>query len=199
MEDNFKAWQAAMAEYGIKIKPEDYYPLEGAMVHEVAQMILTQYNAPHVSLDEVVKKKENYYLENHHFEFYPGVETLIEKLRAHRVPLALVTAGLRSRLDNSIPAGFLEKFDVVVTGDQTQHGKPSPEPYLKAMEKLHLEPEDCVVVENAPLGIQSAKRAGAYCIALRSTLSNGYLNEADEVLDSFEDLQNAESIKEFLE
>lgn len=199
MEDNFRAWQAAMSEYGINIKPEDYYPLEGAMVHEVAQMILTQYGVSNVSGDEVAKKKEKHYLENHHFEFYPGVETLINRLCSHKIPIALVTAGLRSRLDHSVPAGFLEKFDTVVTGDMTQHGKPSPEPYLKAIEKLRLEPEDCVVVENAPLGIQSAKKAGAYCIALRSTLSNGYLNEADEVLDSFEDLENSGTFKEFLE
>ncbi len=199
MEDNFKAWQSAMSEYGIKIKPEDYYPLEGAKVNEVAGKIFAQYGIQGVKEEEVVKKKEKHYLENYHFQFYPGVETLIERLRSRHVPLALVTAGLRSRLDHSVPKTFLQQFDVMITGDETKQGKPSPEPYRKAMEKLHLKPENCVVVENAPLGIQSAKRAGAYCIALCTTLSNGYLNEADEVLDSFEDLQNSDNIKKFLQ
>ena len=199
MEDNFRAWQAAMSDYGLQIKPEDYYPLEGANVWEVAKKIFAKYRLVHSDVEEVVKKKEKYYLENHHFRFYPGVESLIEDLRSRRIPIALVTAGLRNRLENSVPQGFLQKFDAMVTGDDTTQGKPSPEPYLKAVEKLRLKPEDCLVIENAPLGIQSAKRAGIRCIALSTTLSNGYLKEADEVVSSFEELIHCEGVKELLE
>lgn len=198
MEDNFKAWQAAMSDYGLKIKPEDYYPLEGASVYEVAKKIFSQYGVKSSNPEEAVRKKELHYLENHRFRFYPGVEALIEALRSKHVPLALVTAGLRSRLDHSVPRGFLEKFDAVVTGDEAREGKPSPEPFLLAAEKLKVRPEDCVVVENAPLGIQSAKKAGMYCIALCTTLQNGHLKEADEIVSSFEDLKNCEGLKGLL-
>ena len=91
----------------------------------------------------------------------------------------------------TVPDGFLEKFDALVTGEDTRHGKPSPEPYLKAVEKLNLRPEDCLAVENAPLGIESAKKAGLYCAAVCSTLDRSYLTAADEIFASLEDFNNS--------
>ncbi len=199
MEDNFKAWKAAMSEYGIDIKPEDYYPLEGIRLYEVAKRLFDIYHFEAPDERELVRKKEKYYLENHHFVLYPGVEELIRVLRSKNVRIAVVTAGLPDRLNNSVPPELLEKFDAIVTGDETEEGKPSPAPYLRGAEKLRVRPEDCIVVENAPLGIESAKNAGAYCIAICTTLNKSYLEKADEVLDSFENLKDSETIKQLLE
>jgi len=199
MEDNFKAWKAAFGECGIDIKPEDYYPLEGLRLHEVAKRLSQAYNFEAPDERELVRKKEKYYLENHRFALYLGVEELLTLLRSKNVPLAVVTAGLANRLRNSVPQEFLKKFDGIVTGDGAEEGKPSPVPYLRAAEKLGVEPEDCIVVENTPLGIESAKNAGAYCVAICSTLRESYLEKADEVLNSFEYLKNSGAIKQLLE
>ncbi|GAI93777.1 unnamed protein product, partial [marine sediment metagenome] len=108
----------------------------------------------------------------------------------------IVTAGLSERVHNSVPLKFLSKFDVVITGDKTIRGKPFSDPYLKGAEELGLKPEECIVVENAPLGIQAAKSAGAYCIAICSTLDRSYLEEADEIVEKFEDLNTLDFIKQ---
>ena len=94
--------------------------------------------------------------------------------------------------------GFLERFQAIVTGEDTTVGKPSPEPYLRGAEKLGVRPEACIVVENAPIGIESAKRAGAYCIALCTTVSREALRQADEIVDSFEALREVPLITQLL-
>ena len=199
MEDTFKAWKAVMSNYGIDLQPDDYYPLEGMNVYEVSRTLFSKYRKTLPDEKEVVEKKEKHYLENHRFSLYPGAEELLKLIRSKHIPLALVTAALRTRLDHTLPGGFLEKFDAVVTCEDTPAGKPSPLPYLKGAEKLGMKPQDCITVENAPLGIQSAKKAGTYCIAVSSTVNKKYLNEADEVWDRLEDLKKSQKIKQLLE
>jgi len=191
MEDNFRAWKRAVAEHGLKIKPMDYYPLEGLSVYEVPRKLFGAYGRETPNPRELVKTKEVYYKEAHSFAFYPGALVIIEVLRRNGMKTAVVTAALQERLRHTVPDGFLEKFDALVTGEDTRHGKPSPEPYLKAVEKLNLRPEDCLAVENAPLGIESAKKAGLYCAAVCSTLDRSYLTAADEIFASLEDFNNS--------
>lgn len=199
MEDNFKAWRLALQEYGIDLKPEDYYPLEGLNVYELPERLFGTYHQKPPSAKTVAEKKEAYYLKNHRFSFYPGAEELVDLLHSRKIPLAIVTTGLRTRLDHSVPRSFLEKFNALVTGEDTKEGKPSPAPYLKGAEKLGVSPKDCLVVENAPLGIESAKRAGTYCIAVCNTMGREYLREADEIIVSLQDLPKVLKVTELLE
>lgn len=199
MEDNFKAWRAALREYGIDLKPEDYYPLEGLSVFELPERFSKKYQRKLPSAQTVVDQKEAHYLKNHRFSFYPGAEALVDLLGSHQIPLAIVTTALRARLNQTVPPSFLARFQGVVTGEDTSEGKPSPAPYLKGAEKLGVRAEDCLVVENAPLGIESAKRAGAYCIAVCNTLSRQYLRQADEVVESLKDLSRVSKVKELLQ
>ena len=95
--------------------------------------------------------------------------------------LAIVTGGGRDRVQRLIDEYFRGVFDAVITSDDVQHTKPYPEPYLKAAEKLKVAPANCVVIENAPLGIRSAKRAGMHVIAIETTLDRQFLKEADQI------------------
>ena len=79
--------------------------------------------------------------------------------------------------------------DVEICGLDVMHGKPDPEPYLKAWERSGLEKEQCVVIENAPLGIRSGKAAGLTVYAVNTgILTREDLAEADEVFDSMAEL-----------
>jgi beta-phosphoglucomutase len=201
MGDHFRAWQAVMAEYGIRLLPEDYYPLEGVRVAELPRRFFARYRQAARDEEAIVRKKEQHYLAHHRFAFYPSVEGFIRELREKAIPMAVVTTGLRQRLRDSVPAGFLEQFEAVVTGDDTVEGKPSPQPYLRGAEKLGVSSAECIVVENAPLGIEAAKRAGAYCIALCTTVPRPFLEQAgaDEVVESFEALGDSAGIRRLLE
>ncbi|MBK7723254.1 MAG: HAD family phosphatase [Austwickia sp.] len=96
-----------------------------------------------------------------HLPFRPGVRELLTELRADGVPLALVTMSwtdLAAAVLESLPPGT---FDVVVTGDQVQRGKPHPEPYLTAAARLGLPLGDCLAIEDSTNGMLSAHAAGA--------------------------------------
>jgi beta-phosphoglucomutase len=183
MEDNFSAWEKAFQKYNIHIFREDYFPLEGLALIEIAKNISKKYNLILSDYQELVRlKNENYFLDNK-FKFYTGAIELVDLVKKNKL-LALVSASPKEKLQKTVPSFFLEYFDVIISGDDVKNGKPSPEPYLLAMKHLSVNPEQCIVVENAPLGIQAAKSAGIYCIAIASTLKKEELTLADEIFEN---------------
>ena len=191
MKNHFDAWGKASFDYGIKLEAEYYYPLEGTNVYEIARKIFNSNNM-HGDEKGLVAKKEKYFLEKNAFSLYKGVEYLIDKLSSNNIKLGIVTAGLQERIFSSVPKQFLDMFDVIICGDGTAKGKPFPDPYLKGMKKLKLEPKDCIVVENSPIGVESAKAAGAYCVAICSTLGEEYFTKADVTFNSFEGMSKSD-------
>ena len=191
MEDLLRAWQHAFRHHGIEITKEDYFPLEGMKGVEVAKTIAARYNLPNILYSEVVERKNQYYLQNNSFCFYPGVVELIEKLHRKGMVMGIVTASPRRKLEQTVPTEFLQKFQVIVSGDDAGRGKPFPDPYLTGLQKLGLGKDECLVIENAPLGIQAAKSAGLYCIAITSTVGKEKLQEADEIVEEFNNLNTS--------
>ena len=92
----------------------------------------------------------------------------------------------------------MDRFEAIVTADDVRRFKPNPDPYLKALEKLKQEPEGCLVVENAPAGVQSAKAAGLTCYAVASTLPPPYLQASDRIFPSLKALSDHFLLSVFL-
>jgi beta-phosphoglucomutase-like phosphatase (HAD superfamily) len=113
--------------------------------------------------------------------------------------MAIVTAGHLDQLRLSVPQSFLSHFNALITGDLVSRGKPDPEPFLKGAQRLSLTPQECIAVENAPLGIQSARRANIYCVGVCSTVDRNQLADADEIVMQFADLRNSVVIQQILE
>lgn len=181
MEDNYRAWFRAFAKVGIHLDETEYYLLEGLSTRRLAEAILKK-NAHELSrAEELANLKEAHYLAENHFALYPGALELARQLAKHSL-LGLVTGAGSERLSRTAPAELLDCFSALVTGDLIRSPKPAPEPYLTAAAMLGVLPEDCLVVENAPLGIQAAKAAGMACVAIRSTLSPDHLRQADLIV-----------------
>lgn len=189
MEDNFAAWRYAFSQYGINIDKNEYFLLEGMSARRIAEHFLTQNSKSPALIDKIVELKEKYYLENNTFSVYEDVEPLLPRLKSKGCLLGLVSGGSYSRLLSSLKEEYLKKFDVLVTGDRVNNPKPHPEPYLSAVKQLGVHPSTCIAVENAPLGIQSAKAAQMYCVAVTRTLDEKYLTDADKVLDRITDIE----------
>lgn len=188
MNDNFLAWKKVFSDFGIEIKKEDYFILEGMKVLEIAEQLSKKYNQK-INCENAVMSKNEYYLNNNSFSLYSEILEIINLLVKNGKKLAIVSASPREKLEKTLPKKFLEKFDVVICSEDYFNGKPHPEPYLNAMKKLNLNPEECIVIENAPLGIKSAKASGAYCIALTTTLDKEHLKEADIILTNHKELK----------
>ena len=198
MEDNYRAWQHVLHAVGVGIGREEYFLLEGMKLAEVARTLCERHGITLPDYGDFVRQKEEYYLEHHTFSFYAGVERLITKLSRAGIPLAIVTAGMHDRIVRSVPAGFLSQFKAIITGEKTKRNKPFPDPYLTAAEELGVPIAECIVVENAPLGIEAAKAAGAFCIAISSTLDPRLLSAADAVVSRFHDIENIPLVRGML-
>ena len=114
---------------------------------------------------------------------------MLKNLKAKNVPMAVVTGGNKKRVEATIAEYLDGYFNAFVTIDDVSQGKPHPEPFLKGAEKLNLKPEECIVVENAPLGIKAACAAGTTVIAVKTTLTDEYLSQADYILDDFKTVE----------
>ena len=101
-----------------------------------------------------------------HVPWRPGALELLTGLQEAGVPSALVTMSWRSLADAVLAALPAGTFTAVVTGDEVEHGKPHPEPYLAAARALGVEVADCVAIEDSPTGVRSAVAAGVPTIAV---------------------------------
>ncbi len=91
----------------------------------------------------------------------PGAIALLDRAAAKGLPRALATSSFRGHAEVSLAEAALKgRFDVEVTGDEVQFGKPAPDLFLLAAERLGVPPESCVVFEDAPAGLEAAARAG---------------------------------------
>ena len=189
MDDNYSAWQKAFMHYNTQITKKEYFLLEGLPVLEVAKTLSQRHGLENVDFQKIKELKGKYYAAEHSFRLYPEIPGILEDLRNKDLRTALVSASTRERLELTLKPDFLRAFESVVSGDDTRLGKPSPAPYLKAMTDLNVNALDCVVVENAPLGITAAKSAGAYCVALTTTLERRFLREADRIFTNHKQLK----------
>lgn len=198
MEDNFSAWQATLRDYYVDLAPDEYYPLEGMSLKDLAEQYIAEKKIDAVDPQDIVKAKERYYLLQHTFRLYPHVEEYVTRLANRSVPIAIVSAALADRLKASVPSSFLSLFTALVTGDVVPRGKPFPDPYLIGAQKLQTPIAECIVIENAPSGITAAKRAGAFCIAISSTLPSDLLRDADVIVPSFAELTTIPAFNELV-
>ncbi len=101
-----------------------------------------------------------------HTAWRPGARELLSEIKAAGLPTAMVTMSYRnlaSEVANQLPPGA---FDTLVCGDDVRHGKPDPEAYLLAADRLGVSPGSCVAIEDSPSGIASAEAAGCIVVAV---------------------------------
>ncbi len=123
-------------------------------------------------------------------QLMPGVHESISRLKKKGLKLALATSATRKYIDLVMTKFNLQSdFDVVVSGEDVERGKPDPETYTKAAQLIGLSPSECVVLEDASNGVTAAKAAGCYCIAVPSPYTPDQdLIQADSIADSLKEL-----------
>ena len=99
-------------------------------------------------------------------EVFADAVTAVEELRARGVRVAVASSSVRERLDRTLAHAGLA-FEVTIAGDEVEHGKPAPDMFLLAAERLALPPEACVVVEDSPPGVAAGLAAGMPTLGVR--------------------------------
>lgn len=155
-----------------------------AIAHGVRTIEVIRRVAPH--LDAEVEAAA---IEDHEAHDQTGVVAMPGALELVRsIPdgrWGVVTSGSRLLAQNRLGYCGLPVPEVLVTSDDVTNGKPDPEPYLKGARGLGFRPEECLVIEDSPAGIQSARAGGMKVIGMASTYSAGRLSEADAIVKAF--------------
>jgi len=124
---------------------------------------------------------------------------LLNLLKEDGFKMAVASSGTPENVEMLIKECNLTPFFSALTnGSEVLHSKPDPEIFLLASKKLGISPEKCIVVEDAPAGVQGAKGAGMKCIAITSTHKRDSLKNADIIVDKFKHL-NPKVFNELIE
>ncbi|MFH0976440.1 MAG: HAD family phosphatase [Spirochaetota bacterium] len=183
-----ESWQKAFHDHGVIISKEDIFIREGMSGLASIIDILKEKHHPVPSgkeLESLMQKKLSIF-ETNGVKLFPYVKEILGLISDIKLKSGLVTGSLRRSVEYMLKDSVLSFFDVIVTVDDITNGKPHPEPYLNAMKQLNVAPDETLVIENAPLGIISAKEAGADCYAIETSLDETYLKDADKVFKNHE-------------
>lgn len=192
MSFHCRAWHKIFHEEGIQITPHEIYKREGQKGIVSIREIFDQYDRPFSKkmAQNMLLKKERLFETIFRPRFIVGARSFVKMLFRRNIILALVTGSSRREINNVLSEKLLKCFSVIICGDDVILGKPHPYPYQKAIKAIRVPPDTVVVIENAPLGIKSAKAAGLTCFALETSLPKQYLKRADLVFHDFASLRN---------
>lgn len=155
-----------------------------AIAHGVRAIEVIRRVAPHLNAEAELRDLEDCEAKDREeVKVMPGAADFVRSVPEER--WGVVTSGTRHLASARLAFVGLPVPKVLVTADGVTHGKPHPEPYLKGAEMLGFPAADCLAVEDAPAGIQSAHAAGMKVIAMASTYAEPELSAADAVVKVF--------------
>ncbi len=183
------AWKKAFLDMGMEIKDEDIYEIEGSNPRNGLPLLIRKARKePEIydfeKITSIYRQEFGRIFELKSFE---GMKECLELLKT-RFLLSVVSGSDRLIVHSIVGQLFPGIFDIVVTGDDVKNSKPAPDPFLKAVELLKIRREECIIIENAILGVEAAKRAEIYCIGVPTYLEPSQLDRADIVLDDHKKL-----------
>jgi mannitol-1-/sugar-/sorbitol-6-phosphatase len=159
-----------------------------AIAHGVRTIEVIRRVAPHLDAEAEAAAIENHEAHDQRgVVVMPGASELVKAIPSGR--WGVVTSGSRLLAANRLRHCGLPVPEVLVTSDDVTNGKPDPEPYLKGASLLGFSPQECLVIEDAPAGIQSAKAGGMKVIGLASTYPTDKLEAANNVVQTLGRIQ----------
>jgi len=191
---HFQAWDEIFRRRKIPYSREVFQRNFGKRNDVIVRSIVGE-DYPESEMEAILVEKEGMFREKAagNIKSFPGAIELIDELREYGVREALATS---SPIENgqfvTRQLGIENSFDAVVWGREVTEGKPSPQIFLLAAERLTVDPGNCVVIEDSVAGVAAAKRAGMKCLAVLNSHPEAKLGEADLVVDSLEHVSVAD-------
>jgi len=186
------SWQAVLEERGVKLDQPTIDSILGQRIDATARTLIDNYHLPD-TVQELSNAKTEYQIAHlaGNVQPMPGLIELLDEIDRRGLKKAVASSGIRRYVEAVLRVdGLLDRFSVIITGDQVAHGKPAPDVFLAAAHALNVEPQHCLVLEDAPNGVQAAKAAGMTCIAVPDhSVAQLDLSQADRVVASLHDVR----------
>lgn len=178
-----RAMDAFLARYGLERRDDVHRQLLGRRLHEAIAIVRESYALDH-PLDRLVSEYGDMRVAalRGAVRPMPGAREVIEFARAAGLQIALATSGMRAHAAVSLAeTGLTGLYDAEVTGDDVERGKPAPDLFLLAADRLGVDPADCVVFEDAPNGVMAARAAGMRVVAVPAAGQHPHFPEPPDV------------------
>ncbi|RJQ38972.1 MAG: HAD family phosphatase [Dehalococcoidia bacterium] len=194
------AWNRVMARWGIAVSEEVFRSGFGTRTDAFIRCLVGDM-VPEAHIQKIALFKERFFrrIARGHIEPLPGVVPLLGSLRSAGYRMALASSAPLANIRLTIhELDITVFFEAVVSGDDVTDGKPSPQIFRLAAQKLGVYPRDCLVIEDAAVGVTAAHRAGMAALAVTNTLSARQLGMAEKVVGSLTDV-NLDDIEAIFE
>lgn len=186
------AWEQILGEIGIQLDDLYFQLHEGEKAEDTIARLLKENGMNWSDEDqfELIERKRKLYRSQAPSGLIPEAADLVRELNRRGIACDIVTGSIRSNMDAVMSPEEFALFRRIYTPAEYGKGKPAPDPYLAALTQSGLSSEQCMALENAPLGVESAKAAGLRTVAITTTLPPKYLQDADHVIHNFAELLN---------
>ena len=186
------SWQRYLKKIGKDISEKEYKAnINGRTNKDAVEYIYGRRMSDEEAMRYALEKEEIYMnLYKPLIKPVAGLLEFLEELRQRNVPMAIATSGVQVNIDFLFDNIDIKKyFNVVLNSTHIQRGKPHPEIYLKTAAALNTAPKNCLVFEDAVVGIEAAHDARMKVIALATTHEKEELATADMVIENYNDLK----------
>ncbi|MBM2832118.1 MAG: tRNA threonylcarbamoyl adenosine modification protein YeaZ [Dehalococcoidia bacterium] len=187
---HFKSWQEAFSSRGVTFTAANFQHGFGQRNDNIIRSVMGQ-DVPLEEMEAIARDKESSFRRriDGNIQPFSGAAELIRSLHQRGFRQAITSSApmenIRSLLE---PLDLLKYFQAVVSGRDVARGKPDPQVFLAAAQKLQVKPENCLVIEDAVAGVQAARAAGMKSIAVTNSHPRDSLAEADLVVDSLSEV-----------
>ena len=195
-----RTFNKVLGQYGIKITIKDYYKhYLGLSDFDLFRLFIDKgkLKISPDQIDTLVKQKNHIFEElvKNDGEIIEGVREFLQLLRENNILLAICSGALLTEIKLILEnAGLQDFFEIIVSAEQVNKGKPDPEGFLLALERLNaknentITAEQCIVIEDSHWGIEAAKSAKMHTVAITNSYDADQLSKAEKVIDNLSQL-----------
>lgn len=168
MPAHHRSWETTLQEIDAegRLDYKEFCMLGGMAGHLVAQEIINWFDLDEDPMELAMRKREHFLQQEEAHPPIPEIEAFARRVAVMH-PVAVVSGGHRPAVERALTSANLrDLFEVIVTPEDVEHGKPAPDMYLLAAERLGIHPDHCLVLEDGPPGVEAAIAAGMRVIGV---------------------------------
>lgn len=183
-----KAWDVFIEKYGISLTDKEFKEKTSGKMNKQIMPDILEKKLDDKEIKQLVVEKESIYRKLYapHVEAIEGLLDFIKILKKNNIKIAVTTMAIKENRQFILrELRLIDKFDVIVGEEHFTKGKPDPEIFLTGAERLGVDPRKCVVFEDAPLGIEAARRAGMKAIGVLTSHTRKELKNSNFVIHDF--------------